>query len=394
MLRIRKKNPKMKYQNALLILTSLALLASCSGNQPSSTSSAASSSSVSSASQATTEESQKQDITEEKTSSEIKISSEEKAESKEESIDSIEEISSESEESDYVLDVKIASPTGAPAAALYKFIGQSLDDNNPMVDINAVASNVIAHLIPNSSKDIVIAPTNAGVNAIMKKNAPFKIAATITFGNFYLAATGNDENKTLDPDDYVVAFQQNNVPDKIFRYVYENLTNVHYVPEASDAAKVLISGKNETDDNHSVDYVLVAEPAMTPALSKNESAYQYASMSEEYAKKSDGKSIMQASVFVNANSDADKIDAFLDELEKDINAFLANPSVIDEQVLTLGEDVMKSKIGVPSTAVLKAVTQKGNRMGLGYKDAFQNKDDIATFLTLFNIEVNEEIYYK
>lgn len=392
MLRIRKKNPKMKYQNALLILSSLALLASCSGNQPSSTSSAVSSSSVSSASLTTTEESQKQDITEEKTSSEI--SSEEKVESQEESVDSIEEISSESEESDYVLDVKIASPTGAPAAALYKFIDQSLDDNNPMVDINAVASNVIAHLIPNSTKDIVIAPTNAGVNAIMKKNAPFKMAATITFGNFYLAGTGNDENKTLDLDDYVVAFQQNNVPDKIFRYVYENLTNVHYVPEASDAAKVLISGKNETDDNHFADYVLVAEPAMTPALSKNVNAYQYASMSEEYSKKSDGKSIMQASVFVNANSDADKIDAFLGELEQDINAFVSNPSVIDEQVEALGEDVMKSKIGVPSTAVLKAVTQRGNRMGLGYKDAFQNKDDIATFLTLFNIEVNEEIYYK
>ena len=145
----------------------------------------------------------------------------------------------------YELDLKIACPSGAPAVALYKH----LKEPEAKLEINASATNVVAYLAPNSSKDIVIAPTNAGITAINKKNAPFKLAATITFGNFYLAATGNDANGKLDPDDYVVAFQQNNVPDKIFRYVYSDVafTNLHYVDQASDAAACLISGINIAD---------------------------------------------------------------------------------------------------------------------------------------------------
>ena len=148
--------------------------------------------------------------------------------------------------SEYELDLKVVSPSGAPAVALYKFLGEPEEK----IEINSVASNVVAYLSPNSTKDIVIAPTNAGITAINKKNAPFKIAATITFGNFYLAATGNDANGQLDPDDYVVAFQKDNVPDKIFKYVYAdvNFTNLHYVDQASDAATCLITGLNITDE--------------------------------------------------------------------------------------------------------------------------------------------------
>lgn len=292
----------------------------------------------------------------------------------------------------YSLDLKVASPTGAPAAALYPFLNESEDK----LEINATASNVVAYLAPNSIKDIVIAPTNAGISAINKKNAPFKLASTITFGNFYLASTGNDDNDTLDADDYVVAFQQGNVPDKIFQYVYGdmNFSNLHYVDEASNAAACLISKKNISDNNADVDYVLVAEPAFTPAMSKNKDAKQYASISEEYAKKSGNKPIMQASVFVNDNADKTKVNRFLTELEKGINGFVADPSVIDPYVEKLGEDAVKSKLGVPSTAVLKAVTKNGNRMGLGYKNAYQNKDAIDNFLSLFSLSANEEVYFK
>ena len=301
-------------------------------------------------------------------------------------------LSSQEESSAYELDLKIASPTGAPAATLYKF----LNEPEEKLEINAVASNVIAYLSPNSAKDIVIAPTNAGVTAINKKNAPFKLAATLTFGNFYLAATGNDDDDTLDADDYVVAFQQGNVPDKIFQYVYGDMefSNLHYVDEASNAAACLISGKNVADENASVDYVLVAEPAMTPALSKNPNAKQVASLSEEYSKKSGGKSIMQASVFVNDGADKTKVNAFLGELKKDVEEFIANPDVLDTYTASLGEDAAKAKLGVPSTAVLKAVTKNGNRMGLGYKNAFENKDAIDNFLTLFGLSADEEIYFK
>ncbi|MBP5694669.1 MAG: hypothetical protein J6X03_04420 [Bacilli bacterium] len=81
-------------------------------------------------------------------------------------------------------EVKIASPSKAPAIALYSH----LTEEN--VEINSAANNVVGYLTNNSDKDMVIVPTNAGINAIVKQNANFKIAATVTFGNFFLISTG------------------------------------------------------------------------------------------------------------------------------------------------------------------------------------------------------------
>ena len=173
---------------------------------------------------------------------------------------------SETESKEEPISLNIACPSGAPALSLWNMYFQ----NN--VEINASANNVIAYLSADSNKDIVIAPTNALV-AVIKKNVPFKIAATITFGNFYIASTGHDDNNQMDKDDYVVLFQQNGLPDKLFQYVYGNdFTNLHYVEAASNANACLISGVNIADNNAQVDYVLVPQPALTGGLSKNKNA--------------------------------------------------------------------------------------------------------------------------
>ena len=269
-----------------------------------------------------------------------------------------------------------------------------LKASEEQLEINADATAVVAYLSANSSKDIVVAPTNAGLNAIIKKSAPFKIAATLTFGNFFLAATGNDENKTLDANDYVVAFQQNNVPDKIFKYVYDNLTNVHYVNAASDAAACLISGKNTADDNASVDYVLMAEPALTNALAKNQNASEYANIQTEFAKKSGGMEITQASIFVANSAAKDQVDLFLSSIEEDVSSFLENPSVIDSYVEGIDENLIKPKFSAP-VASLKAQTSNGNRMGLNFKAAKTNKDAIKNFASLFAItDIADEVFYQ
>ena len=79
--------------------------------------------------------------------------------------------------------LKIISPSGAPAFSLYNMF------KSENVEINADATNVLSYLSADSTKDIVIAPTNALVAKVMKdKLTNFKIAANITFGNFYLAS--------------------------------------------------------------------------------------------------------------------------------------------------------------------------------------------------------------
>lgn len=290
------------------------------------------------------------------------------------------------------LGLNVACPAGAPAVSLYRYF-EAPTAAGKTLEVNADPANVVAYLTEGSGKDIVICPTNAGLSAITKKNAPYKIAATLTFGNFYLASTGNDANLTLDNDDYVVAFQQNNVPDKIFKYCYPDLNNVHYVAAASDAAKVIITGKNEADDNKAADYVLIAEPALTNALSKNEKASEYASLQTVFSEKSGGKPISQASLFVSNTADKYAVADFLDEIKESVETFLTNPEEINDYLSSFTTEEVQAKFSAPVTALI-AMTKRGNRMGLGFKYASENKGGIETFSALWGIEVNEEAYYK
>ena len=296
--------------------------------------------------------------------------------------------SSASSELPYELDLAVVCPVGAPAVAL----APHLKSNK--VEINADPANVVAYLTDGSGKDVVICPTNAGVNAITKKNAPYLLAATVTFGNFYLASTGHDDDGVLDADDYVVVFQQNNVPDKLFQYVYGDLAlqNVHYVDAASNAAQVLISGKNVADNNAEADYVLMAEPALATALSKNEKAKQYADIQEEYKKKSGGE-IVQASIFVHKDVKREKASAFLSSVSGWLDTFLNTPTALDKALEGIEEKTAQSKFSA-TPAVLKTMVEKSNRMGLGYKEAKQNKTAVENFVKLFGInELDEKVYF-
>ncbi len=175
------------------------------------------------------------------------------------------------------LDLSVASPSGAPAISLYNFLSdQNLEVSN--------AQTVISYFSV-GMKDAVILPTDVGVKMIQKTNypTPYKLAASVTFGNFFLASTGNDLNNQLDKDDYVVVFQQNAVPDLLFKYVYGNdFTNVHYVADVNAAARCLISGKNEAEGNALVSYVLMAQPALTNALNLNSKASIHSNLQSLY----------------------------------------------------------------------------------------------------------------
>ena len=146
------------------------------------------------------------------------------------------------------LEVSVLCPTGAPALAFYNYA----QDTN--FETNANASEGILPLMVKGEKDVVILPTNAGVNAISKKNAPYKLAATITFGNVFLASTGHDADNTLNDGDYIILFSQGQVPDLLFHYVFGDTldSNAHYVANGTDAAKCLKQGKNITSNNDNI----------------------------------------------------------------------------------------------------------------------------------------------
>ena len=77
----------------------------------------------------------------------------------------------------------ILVPTGAPSLAFYNHIDNvNLTSNNSPINI--------ASSMTDNGNDIVVIDTIKGIDAI-NNGAPYKLAANLTFGNFYLASTGN-----------------------------------------------------------------------------------------------------------------------------------------------------------------------------------------------------------
>ncbi|MBP5574799.1 MAG: hypothetical protein J6X50_03550, partial [Bacilli bacterium] len=193
--------------------------------------------------------------------------------------------------------LSVISPTGAPALAFYNF------GSYESFETNSDPATGILPLMVAGKKDVVVLPTNAGMQAILTKNAEYKIAATISFGNFYLVSMGNDENNEIGADDNIVLFQKGNVPDKIFHYIYGDTLDagIHYLPAVSDAASAAISGSYvdaETGNNLVPNYVLLAQPVLTNVLAKKSNVTVYANIQEKYKEKSNNLPLFQASVFV------------------------------------------------------------------------------------------------
>ena len=276
-------------------------------------------------------------------------------------------------------DLSFIVPTGAPAVAMSAFSG--LKGFETTTD-----PSTIVPLLAKGQYDVAVLPTNVGVTAINVKKVPYKLLCTVTFGNLYIASTGKDSDGVMGADDYIVSFQQGAVPDKIFHYVYGNELDsaLHYVSGAADAAKCLKSGKNAADDSKDVDYVLLAEPALTKVLETTPTASIYANLQEKYSAKSEGLILTQASVFVKDTLDEDTVkSAIYKTIESSVNQMIKRPEKIKSNLEKVDDPT--TLFGIEAEYAVKT-TQDGNKMGIGCKLASEIKDDVNKFLTIFGVD--------
>ena len=136
-----------------------------------------------------------------------------------------------------ISDLKILAPTGAPAVAFYNYA------TNPNFE---TTSNPQTGLIPMFSQDnynIIVAPTHGGLMQVINMNKNYQIAATITFGNMYIVSMGTDSDNELNSGDRVLFFQKNDLPGKIFEYVYGDLELNTYAVENANNTKLVIENK-------------------------------------------------------------------------------------------------------------------------------------------------------
>ena len=275
------------------------------------------------------------------------------------------------------------------------FYKEALNSN---YETNSTPKNIISMMTSSSDKDIVVIDTVSGIKAI-NSGSPYLLAATITFGNFYIASTGNDEDKVMDKDDTIVLFGEGQTPDYLFHYLYGDQFDgsIEYVGNVQDASKCLASGKNLATESL-VDYVFVAQPVLYSVLNNTQAptygkASVYVNIQEEYKKKTNNLSLIQASLFVKNTTDRKLVDAYLSSLEENINLAISSPEVVKEHMNQLSSEEATSLFGINSNVACE-VLKDNNALGLGYKSAKENKEAIDKFISLFGMEeTNEEIYY-
>ena len=281
-------------------------------------------------------------------------------------------------------ELRFVVPTGAPAIAMSAFA--EVKGFETVTDPSTIVPLMAAEQV-----DVAVLPTNVGVTAINVKKVPYKLLCTITFGNLYVASTGKDEDGVMGADDYIVSFQQGAVPDKIFHYVYGNELDsaLHYVSGAADAAKCLKTGKNLADESKDVDYVLLAEPALTKVLETTPTASVYADLQALYKTKSEGLTLTQASVFVRSALEEKVVkNAIYKTIEESVNLMIKKSSNITSYMEKIDDPA--TIFGVEPEYAVKTM-DAGNKMGLGCKLASEIKNDINKFLTIFGVsEIADE----
>lgn len=289
------------------------------------------------------------------------------------------------------LTLSVMTPSGAPSVAFYNYATDAkFNTNNNVTTINGFMNN--------GDYDVIVIDTTSGIKAI-EAGAPYKIAATITTGNFYLAST-SAANNSLDADDTIVLFgNANAVPYKIFSYIFSDfVSKVEFCGGGVDkAAGVLETGVN-TATGHNADWVFIAEPYLYGAKHNATSIlynkdYPVINIQEKYREKTTNLPLMQASLFVKNTADKEEAKKLLNNLKGDIQKGIKTPSKIKEGIDKIDDPSLReTKFGRPSDEI-EAVMQY-NGLGLNYLSAMENKEAIDTFLSLFGFGVtSEEIYF-
>lgn len=276
--------------------------------------------------------------------------------------------------------LSIVSPSGAPALAFYN----CLKENFETLDASIIKTMVVSDEKP----DVAVLPTNVAV-ALLNKGIEYSLAATITFGNFYIVSTGKDDDGVMDGDDKITLFQQGGIPDLVFKSVYKDIdvNKINYVNDASDATREIVNPSSDSE------YVLIAEPAMHIALNKNNNASIYADLQDLY-KQEYNHELFQASIIINNELNHDRAVEFLNKINKDINDLLHNPDLLvkaisDNELETSEAEAMFNNVDAD------VVSLGYNGVNLGYKLALDNKEGIDTFLEVLGMsKTNEEIYFK
>lgn len=260
----------------------------------------------------------------------------------------------------------ILVPTGAPSLG---FVSEytKIKDNGGTIDFVDGSDQLVAELSKNDSTyDIIVAPINLGAKLIESKQTEYRIASIITWGNLYYIGTSEE---ALQQTGKLALFGQGTVPQKIVdsTNIETTLTPTYY-NSATLVQQQLLSGNDKVG--------LLAEPLASATIAKAKQAGISLSIIKDLQKEYGEGGYPQAAIFVKDGKNYQdlftSIDTFTNNNYPDLQKYLETISI--------------ETLKLPSIDI---TIKSMERQNVHYKKATKVKEEIQTFLKLFNIKYDD-----
>ncbi len=284
--------------------------------------------------------------------------------------------------------LNIIVPNGSPALSQTHFQYTQPNIENATYDIQIVAgADPLIAAFGSGSHEIIYAPTNLGAKLI-DTGVPYVFAATINWGNFYLASKtpissmGDLEGKEI------IAFGENATPDILLRTL---ISEYHY----NDAPTIRIPYNDSVQtslgdlvsNNEAI--VLLAEPVLSVAQQNLGDLYVI-NLQEAWEDMTGLASYPQAGIFVRNDIPKTIINDYLSAIENGINFLNENPSIIAGYAVDLD-------YGFPLPVLLNAIP----RSNIAFTSAQKSRESLESYFTyilalqgnLINNKLPEDDFY-
>ncbi len=228
--------------------------------------------------------------------------------------------------------IRVLVPEGTPAMA------QTLIEHNKpdIAGIDYTVERVsgpqlLVSAFTAGSHDIIIAPLNIGAN-LASKNAPYQLAAVVTWGNLQLISDQPIDDIASLEGRTIHAFGMNAVPGIVLETVLDHYRDTHDFTVNYDATNAQQTLTKLTQNPG--DIALVAQPVTTLAAGMLDEVYTM-DLAELWVDALDLPLFPQAGVFVHERVSVDAVNAYLDAVEDSVAYALDNPASVGEMAAAL-----------------------------------------------------------
>lgn len=299
--------------------------------------------------------------------------------------------------------LKILCPSGAPALAFYD------QGNNPNFETKKQPQLVLAELQKNDY-DVVVFDSITALKTIKsheeENGVNYKLAKIITGGNFHLVCINKEKDSSGNyplpgAGDRIVSFGQGLIPDLVYTKLASDYWHIDNTPtycgsSVAEAQAVLKAG---TIGGDPVDYVFIAEPALTAAETDSEAPTfgkvgRVRNIRADWKAYSGQDGLAQAGIMVNAKALEKKpnaLKAFMTELDSRLDVTINNPNVAAASLDVFGDaDAQQDKFGFKSPLVKKLQGNGVNGFGMV---APTETIDVNAFLTSLGQPTFDDKYF-